>query len=141
MKTHRYQRGFLTAKNTLLVLLLVFFVPFAVKVGTAYSENTFVQAALVNAGQLDPPLSELTKKQIKSKIQSVFSLNNIRGAPVQSIEVVKQRKDTFVNVNYEVREPLYFNIELVMTFENQLDLDNPEDCCKPKIAIKKKADE
>ena len=141
MKTHRHQRGFLTAKNLLLVLLLVVCIPLGVKVGTAYSENTFVEAALKNAGQLEPPLSEMTKTQIKSKIQSVFGLNNIRGAPVESIEVFRQRNDVFVNVNYEVRETLFLNIDIVMSFENQLDLENPETCCKPTKTVKKKADE
>ncbi|TQV84051.1 DUF4845 domain-containing protein [Exilibacterium tricleocarpae] len=137
MKTQRHQRGFLTAKNALLFLLLFLFIPFAVKVGTAYSENTFVEAALKNAGALEPPLIEMTKSQIKSKINSVFGLNNIRGAPVDAIEVVKNRDDVFVNVNYEVRENLFFNIDLVMTFENQLDLDKPELCCEPKKSKQK----
>lgn len=133
MKVSRRQRGFVTPKNTLLVLLLVFFIPFAIKVGNAYFNNTFVEAALVSASQLDPPLGEMTKKQIKSKIRSVFNLNNVRGAPAESIEVVRVKRDMFVNVNYEVREPLFFNIDLVMKFDNQLDLSDPEACCKPKV--------
>jgi hypothetical protein len=74
----------------------------------------------------------VTKNQVNSHLQKYFSVNNVRGDVGKNIEVTRNKRNLIVDLNYEVRVPFAYNVEVVMTFKNQFDSSHPDECCKPK---------
>ena len=138
MKTGSKQRGFLTIKNLIIVLMFGFFLTCGFKILPAYFDNRFIVAALKSVGESDPPLHERSASEIKSALQSTLTLNNIRGDVLKNIEVVRDKGKVFVNIDYEVRQNLFSNLDVVMVFENQLDSSRPDLCCERLHTVSKK---
>ncbi len=131
MNTGVNERGFLSLKVLLMLVIAGCFFTFGFITVPTYLDNRFVESALKTAGEMEPSLHKLSKSEIKGRIQKVFTLNNVRGEPSEAIEVVRLKEKTFVNVNYAVRKNLFRNLDVIMTFENQLDSSRPDLCCKP----------
>tara|TARA_B100000809_G_scaffold66641_1_gene63448 strand:- start:4294 stop:4731 length:438 start_codon:yes stop_codon:yes gene_type:complete len=135
------QRG-MSVFNFLIVMMVAgFFMMFAFKVVPYYAENMYVVEALKTVGESAKPVSEMNKREIKTIIQRHYMLNNVRAEGPNNIDVDRSRDGLLVNINYEVRVPFLevLNLDLVMSFENQLDSSDVEACCKPtKPVVKKK---
>ncbi len=99
----------------------------------AYYDNTLVVDGLKSIGS-SPDASNLSREQITQRLRNYFDLNGVRGEPVNNIKVIRRAEGMIVNIDYEVRENIAGNIDVVMRFENQLDTSNPEACCTPLIA-------
>ncbi len=142
MNTGVNERGFLSLKVLLILVIAGCFFTFGFITVPTYLDNRFVESALKTAGEMEPSLHKLSKSEIKGRIQKVFTLNNVRGEPSEAIEVVRLKEKTLVNVNYAVRKNLFRNLDVIMTFENQLDSSRPDLCCKPvKIPEKKQSEQ
>ncbi|MEJ2420063.1 MAG: DUF4845 domain-containing protein [Exilibacterium sp.] len=126
MNTGVNERGFLSLKVLLILVIAGCFFTFGFITVPTYLDNRFVESALKTAGEMEPSLHKLSKSEIKGRIQKVFTLNNVRGEPSEAIEVVRLKEKTFVNVNYAVRKNLFRNLDVIMTFENQLDSSRPD---------------
>lgn len=103
----------------------------------AYYDNTLVADGLKSVGS-SPDVQSLSREQVVGRLQNYFDLNGVRGEPTKNIKVIRRSEGMVVNINYEVRENIFGNIDVVMRFENQLDTSNPDACCKPLIADEKK---
>ena len=103
----------------------------------AYYDNTLVADGLKSIGS-SPDVKTMSREQAIGKLQSYFDLNGVRGEPTKSIKVVRRSEGILVNIDYEVRENIFGNVDVVMRFENQLDTSNPDACCKPLIADEEK---
>jgi len=119
------------------VVVVGFFVMCAFKIVPTYTDNLFVREALRALGE-DSKLREMSKEDLKEKLARDFDLNGVRGMPAKSIKVVRVKERLIVNIDYEERIPLIYNIDVVTYFENQLDTANPAECCDKKIADVKK---
>lgn len=103
----------------------------------AYYDNTLVADALKSVGS-SPDVQSMSREQVVGKLQSYFDLNGVRGEPTKSIKVIRRSEGLVVNIDYEVRENIFGNVDVVMRFDNQLDTANPEACCKPLIPDEEK---
>lgn len=108
-------------------LLLCFF-----RLGPAYLENHQVKGALKQLGQNHPnSLAEMSNGAIRQELSRYYTINNIRGEPARALEIERQRERILIKVAYEVRVPMFSNIDAVMSFNNVLDSSQPDKCCKP----------
>ncbi|MBX2859028.1 MAG: DUF4845 domain-containing protein [Cellvibrionaceae bacterium] len=98
------------------------------RIGPSYLNNRYVVSALEGLAQ-EPDLHELSRTEIQSKITSFAVINGLRDPEVNSFKIVKESRRTLVNSEYEKRVNFLYNIDLVMTFKNQLDSSNVEACC------------
>ena len=135
------QRG-VSFFNFLIVMMVAgFFMMFAFKIVPSYAENMYVVEALKAVGDSAKPVGEMSKREIRTIIQRHYMLNNVRSEGPNNIDVDRSRDGLLININYEVRVPFLeaLNLDLVMSFENQLDSSDVEACCKPtKPVVKKK---
>ncbi|WP_444941151.1 DUF4845 domain-containing protein [Microbulbifer sp. ZKSA004] len=130
----KQQRG-MSYWGWLLVIAVVGFVLTCVsKMAPAYVDARYVSEGLKSLGQ-NPNLENMTSGQIKNDLSRFFLVNNVRGEPTKSVKVVRGSKGSVVSINYELRQPLIYNVDVVMKFNKQLDTAKPELCCDPLIDL------
>lgn len=134
MKSLKKQRG-LSSLGWLMVLIIVgFILTCAFKMGPAYADNLWIRDALRSLTELqtgDKSWDQITNSEIRSHLSRYFTVNNIRGDAAKQIEIDRRREKVLVNINYEVRTPLFYNVSVVMSFDNQFDSSRPDECCTP----------
>jgi hypothetical protein len=137
MKTKHAQQGMTSIGWLLVVLVAGFFLTCAFKMGPAYVDNLYIQDALKSLTEFentDGGYAGMSDSDIKTHLSSYFNINNIRSDASKKLDVQRKNDKVWVNINYEVRAPLFYNVDVVMTFKNQFDTSRPADCCKPVSA-------
>lgn len=83
--------------------------------------NHFTVMEIVNGISNDPALRDQTTRQVKSAVTKQFQTNNLWDMDPE--EVVKVRRDKtlglIIDVDYEVRRPLFYNMELIAHFSEE----------------------
>ncbi|MBX2807206.1 MAG: DUF4845 domain-containing protein [Cellvibrionaceae bacterium] len=104
----------------------------ASKLGPHYLDNRFVVASLKDLSE-DPAFPGMTLKAIREKLNKTFRVNNVRGKPLQSINIKRNAKGTVVTIAYEEVIPFIYNIDVVLRFNSVLDSAKPDACCNPGV--------
>ncbi len=64
----------------------------------------------------------MSKAEIKDALGKRFLINNIRDLNVNDVVNIDHKRDhTVVSLKYEVREPLIYNISVVVSFDRSFD--------------------
>lgn len=134
MSAHRKQLGmtYLGMLTLLLSVGTVIWVTF--KVVPPYFNNRFVANALATLAEYenaDGGLDGLSNTKIRRHLSDYFTVNNMRDESINSIEIDRERNKFVVKMNYEIREPFFGNIDLILTFNNEFDSSRPNECCEP----------
>lgn len=62
----------------------------------------------------------MDKAAIRESLEKRFKINNLRSFSVRDVVTIdKTREETNILVSYEVREPLVYNADVVLVFEQQ----------------------
>ncbi|WNZ55059.1 DUF4845 domain-containing protein [Microbulbifer sp. MKSA007] len=128
------QRGMSYWGWLLIIAMLGFALTCVSKMAPAYVDARYVNEGLKTLGQ-NPNLEDMTTGQIKKELSRFFLVNNVRGEPTKSVQVVRGAKGSVVSINYELRQPLIYNVDVVMKFNKQLDTAKPELCCDALIDL------
>ncbi len=131
MKHLKHQQGLSAIGWLFVITIFGFSILVASKLGPFYLDNRFVVATLESLAE-DPELPRMAPSEIRTKLNKIFKVNNIRGKAANSVKVVKNTDKTLVSINYEERIHLLLNIDVLLTFTNVLDSSKPNDCCTPK---------
>lgn len=124
------QQGLSSSNLVVVIALFGFFLTLAFKMGPVYLDNMGVRSAMKSLAEGNPDLASMSKGEVRSQLSRYFLINNIRDKNITDIEVVKQKDRLLINDEYEVRVPLFLNVDVVMAFRNQIDTSNIEACCK-----------
>jgi len=62
--------------------------------------------------------SARTPQEIKDTLVNRFDINNIETVTHKDIKIERNREKYIVRVDYEVRVPLLYNIDMLLTFKN-----------------------
>ncbi|MCQ3829569.1 DUF4845 domain-containing protein [Microbulbifer elongatus] len=104
------------------------------KMGPAYVDAHFVEEGLHSLSQ-NAGIREMSNTEIKRELDRFFTINNVRGEPVNSVRIIRGADSTLVSINYELRQPLFHNVDVVMKFDKQLNTAKPELCCEPLVDL------
>ncbi|MFC3116489.1 DUF4845 domain-containing protein [Cellvibrio fontiphilus] len=136
-KTIKHQRGLGMLQWALVIAVAGFFLLFAFKVVPLYAENRYVESALRSLEAGGEKVGEMTDAEIRKKLGNFYMINNVRSeGPTKNIKIDRRSEDLLITVDYETRVPLFYNIDLVLSFQNHLDSSRPGQCCKPATATK-----
>lgn len=130
MKTLGSQRGMSTSSLILVIGLAGFFLTLLFKMGPAYLDNMGVRSAMKSMVTNYPDIHELDKERIQSHLSNFFTINNVRNHNTKDIKIIRTAERTLLNHEYERRIHLFLNVDVVMSFRNQLDSSNVDACCK-----------
>jgi hypothetical protein len=130
MKTLKRQRGLSSLGWLFVISVAGFALLCGFKLGPVYLDNNFVRGALQSLAK-EGEIGSMSNGEIRSKLSKLFTINNIRGEVTKKVKIERKKDRVLVNINYEERIPLIYNIDVVLTFENQLDSSRPGECCNP----------
>lgn len=130
MKTLKRQRGLSSLGWLFVISVAGFALLCGFKLGPVYLDNNFVRGALQSLAK-EGEVGSMSNGEIRSKLSKLFTINNIRGDVTKKVKVERKKDRVLVSINYEERIPLIYNIDVVLTFENQLDSSRPGECCSP----------
>jgi hypothetical protein len=139
IKLIKHQRGLSMLQWALVIAIAGFFMLFAFKVVPLYAENRYVESALRSLESGGEKLEQMTDAEINKKLGNFYMINNVRSeGPNKNIKVQRESEKVLVTVDYETRVPLFYNIDLVLSFQNHLDSARPGQCCRPFVPLKAK---
>ena len=115
MRTIRQQQG-LTPIATLLILILVGFGVFLLfKMVPVYLEYFNVSSS-VNSLKNVVDLGQKSKEEVRELLKKRLDINDVRRIKPEHIKITRDGMATTVAVNYEARESLVGNIDLIFVF-------------------------
>lgn len=139
LKSIKHQRGMGMLQWALVIAIAGFFMLFAFKVVPLYAENRYVESALRSLENGGEKLEQMTDAEITKKLNNFYMINNVRSeGPTKNIKIERESEKAVVTVDYETRVAFFWNIDLVLSFQNHLDSTRPGQCCKPPATIKTK---
>lgn len=121
MRTTRGQKG-ITLLGFLVILAIVGFFAFIImRLFPVYSEYYGVLQAM-KAVQVEPGIATKTPEQIKESLSRKFYISYVTSVKKNNIRLTRREGGYLLNVKYEVRGPLLYNLEYVATFDKTVDL-------------------
>ena len=102
----------------LFVIAAVFIGSTALRLGPHYLDFQVIQSVVerLPASQVH---GEMTRGEIREHFQKQFRVENFSFKVKDIVKIERTKDETIVDVNYEVREPLFYNIDVVLSFSEQ----------------------
>lgn len=124
MKFPRDQKGLGAIGWLFLILLFGGFLTIGAKLFPHYLDYNTMAGVLESIAKIDGMASRRAP-DIRDVIAKRFNLNNIRDFPIdENIEIKRSQNGVEIIMAYEVRVPLVSNIDLVASFDKQVELRN-----------------
>ncbi len=121
MQTLKSQRG-MTAIGWLIVLGLIgFFTVLALRMVPSYLESFTVYAALESL-QEESGMANNTPQDIRSMMSRRFDINDVKSITAKDVDIENLGAAYLVSVDYEVRMPVFGNVDVVMSFAKEVEL-------------------
>jgi hypothetical protein len=115
----RQQRGFSKLGLVFMLVVLVSALTFALKVLPVYIDHNFVRGVaetLLESGRA----SSMTQVEVREEIAASMRVNNVRGFDLDSITASRANGASINNITYERRIPLVSNIDIILSFDDQI---------------------
>lgn len=117
---HNRQRGLTLIGFVVVLALLGFFAYVGMKLFPVYTEYYSVVQAMKGV-QSEPGVSEMSPARIEDLLFRRFYISYVESVKPENVRV--QRKEGLtLNVKYEVRRPLIYNLDFVASFDKTVDL-------------------
>lgn len=111
--------------SALVIMIMVLFfgglLTLLIKLGPAYLDDITIQEALESLEGTED-LSTMGPSQVRSLINKRLSVNNVRGFDAKNITVEKNGELVLINVDYEVRNNLFRNVDTVIHFQHEYEM-------------------
>lgn len=99
------------------------------KILPSYYDGEFLVTKGLVALSEKPELEDMSRGQMRAELQKYFSLNNVRGEPLQGIDIFRQDSVVYATVDYEIRNNIFANVDVIMHYQYQLNTQTKE-CCE-----------
>ena len=115
-------QGGITMLGFLMVLMIIGCFAFIVmRLFPVYSEYYSVVTAMKGV-QAEPGVSSWTVEKIKDSLDRKMYISYVTSVKPQNVRVIRQGGGNQLNVKYEVRGPLLYNLEYIASFDKTVDL-------------------
>ncbi len=111
----------------ILLVVIAFGAIVVIKVMPLYLEHFKVQSSLNSLAQ-EPKdeLLQMPPRELEDRLLRRFSVNDVTHVKKEDITISKEGKKTVIDVSYEARVALFFNLDLVAKFpDNRVELGGP----------------
>lgn len=129
---YKRQQGFSLTQWLLIALVAGFFIVFGFRVVPLYAENQYVVSALKSLNDGGQRFADMSDSEIRKSLSNFYTINNVSSeGPTKNIKIDRSNSKLVVTIDYESRVNLFYNIDLVLSFQNHLDSTRPDFCCRP----------
>lgn len=117
-------RGFALGKFLLILALVIFFVTLAIKMVPAYL--TYYQVRSVMERVVDKPeLRGAGAREVLAAVDRQLNIESIRSVGRDDFGFERSGDEVVLALDYEVREHIGFNVDVLMQFDHQVVLPRP----------------
>jgi hypothetical protein len=124
MNTRYFQQGMSAGQIMLLLVAIGFGATIAISVIPVYIDNGTVSSALqsVQEAYEGKDIQDISDREIRGKLGNYFQINMVSREVEEAVRIVREKDTVSLSINYEIRKPLMGNVDIVMSFENQVNL-------------------
>lgn len=114
------QKGASVFGIVILLVIVGMFLLSALKVAPSYMDNNVIVNAMEGIIS-NNDFEAMSISEVRASLQRTLTTNNIREFDMTNVVLTREGDDRFVDINYESRVPLFYNIEILVVFENRFD--------------------
>ncbi len=123
MKDLHHQRGVTGITMMLIVALIAFFSLIAIRLFPVYLEHFKVSSHLENL-VTEAGANKLTDKQIRRTLAKRFDIDDVEHVRPEDIFIEHpDRNTTIIAIEYEVRTPAFGNVDMVISFVDEVEIN------------------
>lgn len=109
----------------IILVVVVVFGSATIKTAPAYLEYNTIKG-LINSVLQDPKVSLKSENELRSDLDKRFMINNIDAIQASDVVFSKEGARITATVEYEVRENLFGNLDLIMAFTGEFTKDGSQ---------------
>jgi hypothetical protein len=109
----------------IILVVVVVFGSAIIKTAPAYIEFNTIKG-LINSILQDPKVSLKSESELHSDLDKRFMINNIDAIQASDVAFSREGGRVTAIVGYEVRENLFGNLDLIMTFSGEFTKDGSQ---------------
>jgi hypothetical protein len=117
MHSHRRQDGITLIGFLMLLMVVGFFAFLIMRLFPVYSEYYGVRQAM-KAVAGEPGIASKTPEQVKESLDRRFNISYVTTPKRNNVRVTRQGGNYVLNVRYERRGELLYNLEYIATFDH-----------------------
>ena len=121
MKSIHRQRGMTPIGWILVFLLIAFFALIALKLIPIYLDS-FTVGSIMSDLKKEPGISAKSPQEVMSMINKRLDINMVKGLTADDIYIEKIGDTMSISAEYEVRENLMGNVDVVVSFNKSVEV-------------------
>ncbi|MCK0152765.1 DUF4845 domain-containing protein [Alcanivorax sp. S6407] len=116
------QRGLSLISWMVVLIVVVILGTAAFRMVPAYMEYNTVATTLRTTLQ-DNKAAMMSPNEIRAAIAKRFLVNQVKVITPDDVVIVKEGPVVKASIDYEVREPMFYNVSIIMTFKEEFSKD------------------
>lgn len=116
------QRGISLIGWAVVLLVVVVLGTAAFRMAPVYMEHNTITSS-IKALLQDSKTALMSPREIRDTLGKRFSINQVEAINVNDLIITKDGGILKISTDYEVREPMFYNVSIVMTFQDEFSKD------------------
>ena len=116
------QRGISLIGWAVMLLVVVVLGTAALRMVPAYMEYNTISSSIKSLLQ-DSKTALLSPREVREAMNKRFTINQVNVISANDLGITKDGGVLKVTTDYEVREPMFYNVSIVMTFQDEFSKD------------------
>ena len=117
MITRSHQRGLSLLGWVVVLIVLAVFGTAAFRMVPVYLEYNTIRST-INSVLADSKTALMSEREVRQALGKRFTINQVDVIGVGDLVINKNGGELAVGIDYEVRRPLFYNVSVVMHFED-----------------------
>jgi hypothetical protein len=120
MHTHlpRKQQGSFYSTVIIMVMFGIFLTA-SLKIAPTYMDNNVIQNAMEGIAA-NNDMAQMSLADIRSNLMRTLNTNSVT-LDANNVQVVTVSGKEYIDINYEAKVPLFYNISAIVSFQNRFD--------------------
>ena len=116
------QRGMSLIGWAVILLVAVVFGTAALRMVPAYMEHNTISSSIKSLMQ-DSKTALMSPREVQDALNKRFKINQVNVISANDLAISKEGGILKISTDYEVREPMFYNVSIVMTFQDEFSKD------------------
>ena len=116
------QRGISLIGWAVILLVAVVLGTAALRMVPAYMEHNTISSSIKSLMQ-DSKTALMSPREVQDALNKRFKINQVNVISANDLAISKEGGILKISTDYEVREPMFYNVSIVMTFQDEFSKD------------------